>query len=442
MKFNRKTILAVCLLLVTMIFVCGCTAEKTPYEINDGENYSVSVKYDANGGLFTTSTSVIVDSYNIADLKTNSNGQAEIALISPDNENRNKDAYTAVNNGYFLAGWYAERTESADADGNKVYTYAKKWDFEKDVLTVDAGGTYSSAEPVLTLYAAWVPLFEIEIYSLNTGEYVNSVTFDPSKTSDIMVPQWNEESGTIEMYDFPDYDGYTFNGAYYDEQGSQAVDTEVITHPGVVDYTTGTANNGSMKLYVDWQEGEWYHIYTAEQFVDNASLKGNYVIHADLDFSEEIWPTSLMYGNFTGSIVGNGHSFKNVQLAQTNNSKVNAGLFGNLTDTAQITDLTFDNVTFTIQAGTRVVGTSYGLLAGTISNTAVLTDVKVVNSTLQIDSGCYFGADDYSIGLVCGMGNTGAVDHSGIQCVAVGDEPDSVVITLNENQVNVEFVSE
>lgn len=435
-------ILAVCLLLVTMVFVSGCAGEKTPYQINDADKFNVSVKFDANGGLFTTSTSVIVDSFNISELKTNSDGQAEIALIAPDNENRNKDAYKPVNNGYFLAGWYAERNESVDADGNKTYTYGKKWDFEKDLLKVDANGSYTSEEPVLTLYAAWVPLFEIEIYDLDSGDYLSSLTFDPTVTEQISVPKWNTETGAIDMFNFPEREGNTFNGAFYDAKGTEAVDTETIVHAGTVDYATGTAVDSKMKLYVDWLEGDWYHIYNAKQFTKNAGLSGNYVIHEDLDFADEIWPTSLMYGNFTGSIVGNGHTFKNIQVTQTNNSKVNAGLFGSLTDTAKISDLTLDNVTFLIKAGTRMVGTSFGLLAGTIAAEASLADVKIVNSTLQIDSGCYFGADDYAIGLVCGMGNSDVADHSGIQCEAVGENPGRVEITVNGNAVSVTFVEE
>ena len=31
--------------------------KQTPYEKNDAENFTVSVKYDANGGIFTTNTS-------------------------------------------------------------------------------------------------------------------------------------------------------------------------------------------------------------------------------------------------------------------------------------------------------------------------------------------------------------------------------------------------
>ena len=207
----------------------------------------------------------------------------------------------------------------------------------------------------------------------------------------------------------------------------------------MIDEEYGSGCFTSMKLYVDYLEGEWYNIYTAEQFADHASLKGNYILHADLDFSDEIWPTSLMYGNFTGTIEGNGFGIKNVDLRQTNNKKVNAGLFGNLTADAKLNNVNFENVSFTIEAGTLMKGTSFGLFAGTISDGASLESVTVTNSTLKIDSGCYFGDDDYAIGLICGMGSDSKLDPSGINCMAVGDAPETVNITVNGNTVTLVF---
>lgn len=438
---KTKLILIVCLMLALLSFAAGCAQENSPYEVNDGENYSVSVKYDANGGFFTTNTSTIVDSFNVSEMPTGSDGNAQIALITPDDSRRGSDAFAAVNNGYFLAGWYTERTEQTDSSGNTVYSYSGKWDFENDRLTVDPAGTYTAAEPVLTLYAAWVPMFEIEFCDLETGESLSSLTFNPMTSEEILVPVWDEETGAIEMYDFPERSGYTFDSVYYDAEGKQQVETEAVVHTGTVDDATGTAQNASMKLYVRWTEGEWYHIYNVEQFLDNASVNGSYVIHSDLDFADEIWPSSLMYGNFNGTIQGNGHTFKNIKLEQTNNSKVNAGLFGNLTEKAAVTDVAFENITFTVKSGTRVAGTSYGLLAGTIAADAVISNVTVANSKLLIDSGCYFGTDDYSIGLLCGMG-TAPVDYSGITCEAAGDAPETVKIAVNGNAVTVEFVAQ
>lgn len=433
--------LLVALMLLAVLFAAGCSQGDTPYQINDSEGYAVSVKYDANGGTFTTNTAVIVDSYNITDMAKNANGEVELALLSPDNALRGNDAFTPANNGYFLAGWYTKRTDTGalDGNGNPVYTYEGKWDFEKDTLSLDPGKAYTAAEPVLTLYAAWAPLFQVEFHDLASGEYLSSYTFNPLENPELSVPQWDEKTGAIEMYKFPKRSGYTFDGAYYDPQGASPVTAATLTHPGKVDEATGTAQDASMKLYINWLEGEWYRIYTAEQLVDNASVNGCYEICADLDFSDEIWPSSFMYGNFSGTVRGNGHTLRNISLTQTNNSKVNAGLFGNLTEAAVLSDLTLENVTFTVKSGTRVVGASFGLLSGTVSEKAAVSGVQIVNSRLLIDSNCYFGVDDYAIGLVCGMGDANVVPDAQITCEATGDKPEAVKITVSGNTVTVEF---
>ena len=441
MKLKIRAIVLCLLLLTTVIIASGCSQEQTPYQLNDADNYSVSVKFDANGGFFTTNTSVIVDSFNPSELEKNSEGQAEIALISPDSSFRDKNAFTPINNGYFLAGWYTERTENGtDSKGNPAYTYSGLWDFDKDVLTVDPAKTYSSAEPVLTLYAAWIPMFEIQIVDMESGDQLQTLTYDPTAKAEVLLPAWDEKTGTVAMNGFPQRTGYTFNGAYYDAEGTKSVETPHVIHPGRIDAKTGTAQDHTMKLYVEWTEGEWFHIYNVEQFLDNASVSGNYVIHADLDFEGEIWPSSLMYGSFAGSIEGNGHTFKNITFEQTNNSKTSSGLFGQLAETAVLKDVIFQNVTFTIKSGTRMAGTTYGLLAGSVSEQAACENVQILESALQIDSGCYFGTDDYTIGLVCAMGTT-EIDPSGITCRAVGDDPESVVITVNDTAVTVEFVA-
>jgi len=431
-KMNQKikAILTAALLIVMLLCITGCSQDASPYQVNDAQNYTVSVKFDANGGFFATNTSVIVDAYNISEMAT-SGGSVEIPLLSPDNEVRGIDAYTATNPDHFLAGWYATRTETADG-----YAYSDKWDFEKDRLRVDAGKTYTSEEPVLTLYAVWVPKFEIEFYTLDSGELLNTYAFNPTSSEEVLVPAWDEETGAIEMYDFPAREGYTFAGAYYDAEGTQPVDTPAVNHPGVINDATGQAENATLKLYLDWEEGEWYHIYNVEQFLDNASVSASFVIHEDLDFEGEIWPTSLMHGNFSGTIEGNGHTMKNITVEQTNNSKVNTGLFGTLTETAAISDVTFENVTVTIKGGTRMAGSSFGLLAGMISESASCTGVAIENSQLLIDAAAYFGTEDYVIGLLCGMGGAD-VDVSGISCGVVGEglyavESDGIVTLTTE----------
>ena len=439
MNLKKKAILFAVMLLLIGVFAAGCGKTETPYQLNDAENYTLSVKYDANGGTFTTNTSVIVDSYDLGQISADSNGTKQIALLAPEDQARGNNAFEAVNNGYFLAGWYTQRTENGvDGDGNPRYTYSGKWDFEEDRLAVDPAKSYTSAQPELTLYAAWIPIFEIEYYVLDTGELLGTSSYNPAQMSNIKLPQWNDETGRLDMNDIPKRENYTYNGVYLDAKGLQSVDAETMNHTAIVNYENATAENTTMKLYIDWTEGEWYHIYNVDQFLENASLNGCYVIHEDLDFTDKIWPTVMMYGTFTGTIQGNGHTFSNIDLVQTNNSKPNAGLFGQLSETALLSDLTFKNVTFTIKSGTRVAGTSYGLLAGAVAEKTQLKAVNILESTLLIDSGCYFGTEDYTIGLLCGMG-VANVDTADISCAATGNNPEKVVISVTDGTVTVSF---
>ncbi len=440
MSMKRKSIFLCLLILAVMVFAAAC-GEANPYDVNNSKNYNVSIKFDANGGSFTTNTTVIVDSYNISDMQRNGEGKAEIPLIAPDDANREKDAFTPLYNGYFLVGWYAERIENTDESGNVTYTYAKPWDFAADRLEVDPNGSYSADDPVLTLYAAWAPLYEIEFYDLATGDLLETYTMDPNAGAEaltIAVPAWDEETGAMNMYKFPEKEGYTFKKAYYDPEGKSPVDTETLTHPGTVDQQSAAVKDGKLAVYLDWTEGQWYRISTADQFIKNFNLNGNYEILADLDFTDKIWPTAMMYGSFNGSIQGNGHTISNINLKQTDNAKVNAGVFGNLTAQAKLQNVTFENVTFTIQKGARVTGASYGLLAGSITEGAVLENVQVLTSQLLIDSGCYFANEDYTIGLISGMGDAG-LDISGITCEATGDAPEKLEITVTGNAVTVSF---
>lgn len=440
MNRKIKSVLLCLLLAATVVLAAGCSFEQTPYEINNSENFNVSIKFDAGDGSFADNAPVIVDSYDVSGMAVNADGKAEIPLLAPDDANRGKDAFKPEKNGCFLAGWYAQRTESTDENGNVTYTYAEPWDFATDRVQVDPNAQHTAEEPVFTLYAAWAPLYEIEFYTLDSQELLGSYVFDPTGEAQLNVPAWNEETGAVNMYKFPALEGCTYQAAYYDAAGKQAVSTETVTHPGKLNAADGTVENHKLQLYVDYMEGEWYRISTAEQFADNFSLNGSYELLADLDFSDEIWPTAMMYGSFSGAIRGNGHTIKNVSITQTDNAKANAGLFGQLTETAVLQDVSFENITFTVKKGARMTGSAYGLLAGTLSEQATLTNVSV-SGQLQIDSGCYFGTDDYAIGLLCGMG-TPSLDYSGITCVPVGDAPETVVITVAENTVNVEFVTE
>ena len=426
-----KSALLAFLLLATVFFAAACSSETTPYDDNDAAGYTVSIRYDANGGFFATSTSVIMDSYNLSDVTPGSNGLVSLGLLAPEDSRRgSSDTFTATKNGYFLAGWYTERTESTDSEGNTVYTYGRKWDFSTDVLEVDPSKTYTSSEPVLTLYAAWIPMFEINFVSLGTEEVLGTYTFNPLTASPIQVPHWDTETGAMAMYRFPEKKNYTFNGAYYDAEGTQPI-TDTVTHTGVI-LDNGTAEGYSMNVYVDWMEGAWYHIYTAEQLKDNANPAGHYILEADLDFSEESWPSIFATGSFSGSIQGNGHTIKNVTFKQTKMDAENTGLFGTLQSGCVIEDVVFENVTFTIEKGFNRAA-NYGLFAGSIYDGAEIRNVQILSGTLLINSGARFASDDYAIGLICGAGKADQLAGADITAAMTGSDPEKYTVTVDED---------
>ena len=156
-----KYLLLLTAIVLVAVGVSACGADN-PYAKYEKEGYTVSVLYDANGGQFAYVDNINVrDVFNPqVDMTLSADGSKyTLKLLAPGDENR-KDGSTKsqiTKEGYFLAGWYVK---SVDANGN--VSYSDRWDFENDVLEIDANGKYSVSQPVLTLHAAWIPYFSME----------------------------------------------------------------------------------------------------------------------------------------------------------------------------------------------------------------------------------------------------------------------------------------
>lgn len=417
------------MLILTFALLAGCK-QSTAYEENDKMGYTVSVKFDAGAGSFTSAnTPVIVDSFNISKMEKNSEGNVEIPLMSPENRKN----ITMQNGDLFLVGWYEQRTQNPDG----TYTYSEPWDFEKDRVIVSPNQEHSSQEPVKTLYAAWAPQFTVEFCNMDSPDKeVLSSTKVPPEIS-LAVPSWNTETGTIQMGGFPTREGYTYAAAYYDAEGTLPVEGESLVHTGKVNRENGTVENPNMKIYISWKTGNWYRIYTAKQFADNDSLSGNYEIMADLDFTDgTIWPSSYMHGDFSGVILGNGHTIKGAKVSQTNANKMNTGLFGGLTETAVIQDLTFTDVSLTISKGSRLNGATYGLLAGSVATGCTIQNVSIQGGTIWVDPMANLQPDSYLIGLTCGLGTVDAA-YSDLNCQEIIPENGAPTLKITVDGVIV-----
>ncbi len=370
---------------------------KGHYAESDAEGYTLSVRFDANGGYFDENsyTTSVVDTYNLKDLAKDSDAQLSLPLLDPA-DGRRSEKKVVAHSQKVLAGWYTR-----DADGNY-----EKWDFNSGRITVDPKGYYTASEPVLTLYAVWLPRFSVEYYDKSNPDEL-LISKECLMGDQFTIPAWNASTGKMNLNDFPielEKYGYTFNKVYYED--GTAVTDAVITHPGTAT-ASGEAVNPVLKLYVEYEEGTWYQIYNADQLRNNADVNANYRLMADLDFTGKIWPSSFAAGTFRGRIEGNGHTISNVTVVQdqTSNSYV-GGLFGTIGDEAVIEKVTFDNVTYRIEKGTLATAPAFGLFAGTLSADATLTDVTVTNGKLQISYAAKMtmeGMESYVIGAFCGV---------------------------------------
>ena len=431
MKKILKYSLAAGLLVAAILCLSACGNWDPPYVDLNKDGYNVSVRFDVGDGLFAGIDDVfVIDVFNL-DNQPTADGRKQLHLLAPDDPRRGVSALTPERTGYFLAGWYTERAPRTDASGNPLddygvptsesgrpqgYTYSGRWDFEGDTLPVDPSGSYSSENPVCTLYAAWIPYFQYDVYAPNAdGEFEIVAT---SHSINLEVPEWSEKTGKLDMKNFPKREGYTLKFASLSSGLLTPMGEPIHGAEEFVDYETGTTSVSSVPVYTLWDEGEWFRIYNADQFYSNARLDGNYILCADLDFTDAVWPPVLTKGKFTGTIVGNGHTISNVDVLQSDNSQLTGGIFGALDSGATVTDLTFENITYTVSAGSRMQGATFGLFAGSIAE-GVTLDSITLSGKLLISENCY-PQDTYLIGLLTGSG-AADIDISSITC-AVAEE--------------------
>ena len=247
----KRIVIASALLVLVIVGVAfaasKCSKDPSPYSDYKDNGYTISVKYDANGGMFTTNTPVLIDTYNPSDIPTSENGTKILTLVDPNNSIRGNQAYLAAKVGYNLAGWYTERHEVLDQEGNVTgYTYSGKWDFASMQYAVSANASFNPQSPVLTLYAAWVPNFTCEFYSVNDDgsvTLINTQQINPLEGSEITLPAYDKDSSAYEI------DGVLYNLYLNESCTGNKIDGSAISHTGFLNEQTATVVNPVMKIY-------------------------------------------------------------------------------------------------------------------------------------------------------------------------------------------------
>ena len=461
MRNRTKVIIGLALACAGTLVLGACATNDAPYGGLAEDGYTVQVRYDRNGGVFGGRDKVdLVDVYSLAKVEQG------VALTLPGDSARKEGAATstATKTGYFLVGWYRERIPLTDEDGNALdefgelcsvskreqgFSYSGYWDFEgkqkltKDDLTEVREGKKTTY--TFTLYAAWAS-FRYSFYTENKEEpedgepkeewsRLGTYSIVPP-TASIKKPDWSETTGKMDYGFFPTLSGYTITNAYLDADMTDEAEA-AIEHPGETDRETGLARHSEtgryanvidLPVYTTWREGTWYHITKASQMVSSVDASGCYEIYDDLNFDKLTW--GFTNATFTGKILsrktdGTPAKFSNIKAAQSNQG-LRGGIFSTIGAGAEMENLVFENVTYTLYNGTLSQGGQFGLFAGSLSADSKMTNLHVTG-TLEIgkliDAYKY---QNYTVGLLSGNlvtnGVTYDIKHKFIE-VDIGYDP-------------------
>ncbi len=374
MKAKILSLIMAVLTIAALTTLVSCK-EETTFEKLDAEGYTISVKFDANGGDIKGSKSNILNTFNPKDFEVNAEGKIEIALMTPDDDRRGESGkLTFSKPGESFVGWYKERIPVNGVDGKDGYTYSGLWNFETDRLVLDPNGDYTSAECQLTLYAAWVPKYTFNVYTKD--ESGNPLLLETIESFELELPEWKENAPKIEMHDIGDRKGYTFDKVYLDENYTTLFEGESLT--GERDTETGTLKNKVVNIYTTWLTGTHINIYSEK---DMRLVTGDSVCHLmnDLDFANSTWTLNSL--KFGGIFYGNGHKISNVTL-NTTFANASNGLFADITADARFEDITFENIQHTVNVGRVKADNTFGLFAGKVSPDAVFENVSISGALL------------------------------------------------------------
>ncbi len=477
MNKKIKILMVTCLVLLVCAIFASCSGNT--YDEYDKAGYNITVKYDANGSYFGNAGQLYVtDTYSQESLKVNEDGKLELPLVNPEDDVRGKENAPEVARsampGYSFAGWYSKREALKDASGNivkddkgnTVYTYGGKWNFDGNYL-LDVKD-YSASEPAITFYAAWVRNPSVEIYDgenlvatyeiknpmlgknsiisapyldLKKGEYNFGTLKDALVVGTNTKYSWNERFVTYENGAVTSF----FDGLYLDSACQSPISAEQ-RHTYTYDEATATIGNLTMKLYINYEQkdGEWYRVYSAKQFVNNAKADGNYEIMADIEFDElTAWPNIFKNNDFSGTISGGGFKISGIVL-ESSSSKT-FGMFKSLTKDAKIENVVFDGVSALIERADRTPGARYALVAASIEEGFAFENVEFTDAVLKISASSPIQySPEYEIGLVCADGYTDnlGISLDGFSYEVVTSELDTSILTITQNGNSLELLFE
>ncbi len=412
-----KKLLRLIVLLATIFIcatVCGCSVGMESLDdILNKNDLTARITYFSNGGWFNDVTE------NLSrDIYYKENSKAfEITQETATTKVKHKE--------YIYAGWYTILT--VELDGEKYFacditeeqmndylidddSVIKKNNGEYLIKIADYQTLIASANvPLLKLdelfdfenttlnendeiYLAtkWVPDQKVEYVLItedcasitingekfDSGEVIATKTFDNDKFS---IPSKYTREPVSDVSDAKFVDFYKF------EDGASVNELELISGD------IARPESGNVKIFLKYvADSSWKIVRTADDAVKIfSSPNNNYYISRDVDCSSIKEPVNVI-DNFDGVIRGNGHTITGLKVkaigeGQGIQSGDKVALFGNISENAQIKDITFKDTTITCTTR-KMNGSFVGVYLFAITNSAsALSNFNLDGVELNID---------------------------------------------------------
>ena len=275
----------------------------------------------------------------------------------------------------------------------------------KELTEKAANGTYSASERQEMQKQANELLKSL--YTTKNSTSFGQINIFGSKLGSASAPSTPSVASYVNyaafMYNTPSSVGSATNdGSSYERYEIKTTSSSKTLSASPPAYApSSTSASSPVSATSNTSSSEIVLIRSEQEFIDKIAQDGTgtdgktYVLNNDLDFSTISNYTAKE--NFAGTIIGNGHTIKNLTSDQ--------GLFASTEDSSSISGLTLENFTITVS------GDYTGALVG--NNRGDIDDVHVINSTIN-------GGSYQNIGGLAGYSYNASISNSSSSATVSG----------------------
>lgn len=399
-SIRRKIVLPILLIALAAlgVFVFAACSDDVTEETFKARGYNVAVNYDFQGGTVNNKGSVRILVKENSKLPAPKVGSGGIGVPAKE--------------GYSFKGFYVAET---DKDGNvlrddndNIIVSDTEWDFKAD--------TVENKE--VTLCAKWWDNYKIVLHY--GDNYKNEAQVDLPRNVDGSPIGVYESSLKVKDFTFLSYN-------LIKDSTNEA--TAIEKYP--YDFSSIVSEGDSLNIDV-WGkslDGNYILVSAAKDLsISSVGEQTNYYLLDDIDMAGKVYDDEKsnikLPKSYSGKFIGNGHTISNftINLKVLDKTYDSFGLFRKLGDGAEISDVTFKDITLSYDISDASI-TSYhlGMLAGQSGADVVVKNVNITSSDQSSDQ--KKSSFEYLIGVGVNKASLNIADD-----LLIAQKPDAVVL--------------